>query len=150
MSTEPRDSGHLRPDDMLAADNPFCRRADPRIYGERELYLCAVTVEDRRAALRDMDAPTLRRALGVPWLQKSIRGLIERRLRVLDQAAGPAESDTARITDAIARSMGTRWCSSCQSHQPADAGTWVLNKRGVRQLWRCSGCVARRRSGAAR
>lgn len=139
----------MRPDDMPAADNPFCRPADPAIYGRIE-YLCAITVEDRVRRVREMDAPTLRRALEVPWLQVSVRRAIECRLRALDRAGEPAESDTVRITDAVARSMGTRWCSSCQSHQPADTGRWLLNKRGVRHMWRCAACTARRQPGGAR
>lgn len=46
--------------------------------------------------------------------------------------------DNARVTDAIARNVGVRWCSSCNSDKPADG----FIKLGCR--WICPGCQVRR------
>lgn len=45
------------------------------------------------------------------------------------------------ITDAIARNVGIRWCSTCNADRPA-AG---FIKRGPR--WICAGCQKRRANG---
>lgn len=65
------------------ANNPFCRRADPAIYGGRLDWLCTITAEDRIRLVREMDAATLRRALAVPDLQSTVRRAIESRLKRL-------------------------------------------------------------------
>ncbi|MDT3707453.1 MAG: hypothetical protein ROZ09_11545 [Thiobacillus sp.] len=45
-----------------------------------------------------------------------------------------------RTTDAMAKNVGIRWCSSCNADKPA-AG---FVKKGVR--WICAGCQARRKN----
>lgn len=45
--------------------------------------------------------------------------------------------ETARITEAIARNTGRRWCSSCQADKPIEGG----QRQGCR--WRCAACHAR-------
>lgn len=48
--------------------------------------------------------------------------------------------DNARVTDAIAKNLGVRWCSSCQRDKPADG----FRKQGCR--WRCADCQTIRRN----
>lgn len=49
--------------------------------------------------------------------------------------------ENTRVTDAIARSTGKRWCSSCQMDRAAD-GFRKINSR-----WFCSDCQTRKRKG---
>lgn len=48
--------------------------------------------------------------------------------------------ENARVTDAIAKNVGIRWCSSCNSDKPAEG----FRKIGPR--WICSGCQVRRKN----
>lgn len=54
-----------------------------------------------------------------------------------------SRDQTQRLTEAITRSMGTRWCSSCCADRPADDGKWSLDKTGKRRRWRCAACLHR-------
>lgn len=47
--------------------------------------------------------------------------------------------ENARVTDAIAKNVGIRWCSTCQSDKPAEG----FRKQGCR--WICAGCQAQRK-----
>ena len=46
--------------------------------------------------------------------------------------------ENTRVTDAIAKNVGFRWCSTCNADKPA-AG---FIKKGCR--WICAGCQVRR------
>lgn len=48
-----------------------------------------------------------------------------------------SSAETTRVTEAIARNVGIRWCSTCQSDRPA-AG-FVRNGNRLR----CAACAAR-------
>ena len=48
-----------------------------------------------------------------------------------------------RVSNAIERNLGTRWCSSCQTDRPATGGKWSLDKLGKRRRWRCAACLHR-------
>jgi formylmethanofuran dehydrogenase subunit E len=50
--------------------------------------------------------------------------------------------ENTRVTDAIAKNIGIRWCSSCQHDKP-EAGFKKMNGR-----WVCPGCQARRKAGS--
>lgn len=65
------------------------------------------------------------------------------------QGVGRAESggsmshpENARVTVAIAKNAGFRWCSACQMDKPAEG----FKKRGCR--WICAGCQAAAKRGA--
>lgn len=53
-----------------------------------------------------------------------------------------SNADMARINDAVARNLGTRWCSTCQMDKPAEG----FKKTGAR--WICACCVKRRKARA--
>jgi ribosomal protein L40E len=48
--------------------------------------------------------------------------------------------ENARVTDAVARNVGIRWCSSCNADKPAEG----FIKKGCR--WICAGCQLRRKT----
>lgn len=50
-----------------------------------------------------------------------------------------SNTENARVTDAIAKNVGIRWCTSCNSDKPAEG----FKKQGVR--WICAGCLQRRK-----
>lgn len=51
-----------------------------------------------------------------------------------------SNTENARVSEAIARNVGIRWCTSCNSDKPAEG----FKKIGVR--WICAGCQVRRKS----
>lgn len=51
------------------------------------------------------------------------------------------KAHNARITDAIAKNVGIRWCSTCQRDKPAEG----FIKKGCR--WICRDCRTRRMNG---
>ena len=51
-------------------------------------------------------------------------------------------ADSVRVTDAIARNVGIRWCSTCQSDRPADTFVRLNAHRLV-----CADCYKRRTAG---
>jgi hypothetical protein len=51
-------------------------------------------------------------------------------------------ADNTRVTDAIAKNIGIRWCSSCN----ADRAAAGFKKIGAR--WVCAGCQVRRKAGS--
>lgn len=126
----------------MSTDNPFCWSVDPAVYGGLT-RLCHVTAADRVGALRGMDAATLKQALQVPELQATVRRAIESRLRVLEGAPAVRKHQTAMLTEAISRNMGTRFCSSCQTDRPTEGGKWSVDKSGARRRWRCAACLHR-------
>lgn len=50
--------------------------------------------------------------------------------------------ENTRVTDAIAKNVGIRWCSSCQMDKP-EPGFKKISTR-----WVCPGCQLRRRPGS--
>lgn len=52
-------------------------------------------------------------------------------------------ADSVRVTEAIARNVGIRWCSTCQRDKPADSFVRINASRLV-----CADCYKRRTSGA--
>lgn len=70
------------------ANDPFCRRADPAIYGDRLEWLCTVTADERIKRVREMDIPNLRRVMAIPDLQATVRRAAESRLRALTKPSG--------------------------------------------------------------
>lgn len=51
-----------------------------------------------------------------------------------------SNAENTRVNAAIAKNIGIRWCSSCQSDKPADGF-----KRLGASRWICGGCVERRK-----
>lgn len=44
-------------------------------------------------------------------------------------------------TEAIARSMGTKYCTNCRLTRSAGGGKNIIYKDGLRFRWICQGCV---------
>lgn len=57
-------------------------------------------------------------------------------------------SANQRLTEVVAATTGTRFCSTCQSVRPAEGGKWSLDKFGNRRRWRCEACLQRMRTRA--
>jgi hypothetical protein len=53
-----------------------------------------------------------------------------------------SSAETTRVTAAIAKNVGFRWCSSCQADKPADGFRLI---GGGTKRWICGGCVAGRK-----
>lgn len=51
-------------------------------------------------------------------------------------------SETTRVTEAIARNVGIRWCATCQRDKPAASFVKLNASRMV-----CADCMARRTAG---
>lgn len=64
---------------MSSVDHPFYARS----YGGQAVFY--VSSEDRIAAARQFDAATCRRALALDDLQRTVRAVLERRLRQLER-----------------------------------------------------------------
>lgn len=50
------------------------------------------------------------------------------------------KKEWVRVSDAVARTTGRRWCSACQMDKPVEG----FVKQGCR--WRCAACMARSRA----
>lgn len=40
---------------------------------------------------------------------------------------------------------GTRFCTQCKSYPPKDGGKWIPISGGLRQRWKCAGCLKRQK-----
>lgn len=44
---------------------------------------------------------------------------------------------------------GQRFCTSCQMNQKVDGGKWIKYANGMKQRWKCRGCLERAKIRAA-
>lgn len=48
-----------------------------------------------------------------------------------------------RITEAVNKSTGTKFCSHCRSYQRMENGGWVVTANRSRR-WKCSNCMGKK------
>ena len=60
-----------------------------------------------------------------------------------------ANKDYQKAIAADTAITGQRFCTSCQMNQKAEGGKWIKYANGMKQRWKCRGCLERARERAA-